>query len=74
MDKNIRVETLERLKMLYGREGLEPGTLIKIAVKPQWNAIVGTHEQFGIAINFMGIHAVRISHDRFPFFLNRILA
>lgn len=33
MDKNILVETLERLRMLYNSEGPEPGILIKVALK-----------------------------------------
>lgn len=57
--RNDTIEaTRERLKALYGQENLDPGTVLKIGVKPQWNVIIGTNGQCGIAINFTGKHAV----------------
>ena len=51
-------ETLEYLRFLYKQEGLYPGTLQKIGLKPQWTVLIGTGGQCGMAINFTGKHQV----------------
>jgi uncharacterized protein (DUF4213/DUF364 family) len=56
--ENILEETLTRLKVLYQEEKLVPGTITWIAIKPQWNVIIGTNGQCGMAINFTGIHDI----------------
>lgn len=47
-------QTLHRLTQLYREEGLEPGTLTQVAVKPGWNVVIGSHGQCGMAMNFTG--------------------
>ncbi len=51
-------DTLERLKRLYEGEGLEPGRVTRIAIKPQWNVLAGTGGQCGMALNFSGKHDI----------------
>ena len=51
-------QTLARLEALYRQEGLKPVHLVKIGVKPQWNVVIGTDGNCGMAINFTGVHQV----------------
>jgi uncharacterized protein len=62
-DLNILQETLARLKTLYKQEGLQPVHLVKIGIKPQWNVVIGTHGNCGMAINFTGVHQVHGDQD-----------
>jgi len=77
IERNVLIETLELLKTLYAQEGLESGHLKKIAVKPQWNAVIATRDQCGIAINFTGIHSVyegsRIDPEAYSPFIGKNL-
>ncbi|MCD1293866.1 hypothetical protein CUJ83_02490 [Methanocella sp. CWC-04] len=51
-------KALNDLKSLYREEGFEPGNLIRLAVKPQWNVLIGSKKQCGISMNYTGIHSV----------------
>ena len=51
-------ETMTRLSRLYANTDLEPGKVHKIGLKPQWNVVIGSTGQCGMAINFTGIHNV----------------
>ncbi|RPI76853.1 MAG: hypothetical protein EHM45_11455 [Desulfobacteraceae bacterium] len=51
-------ETLAYLQFLYKQEGLQPGALQNIGLKPQWTVLIGTDHQCGMAINFTGKHQV----------------
>ena len=48
--------TLQLLEKLYRERDLSGGQIQRIAVKPQWNAIIGTGGRCGLALNFTGIH------------------
>jgi len=56
IQKNILELTLERLKKLYEESPVRPGTLVRLAVKPWWNTVLGSNNECGIAANFTGIH------------------
>jgi uncharacterized protein (DUF4213/DUF364 family) len=51
--------TLHRLRHLYETARLEPGRVIEIGLKPQWNVVIGSDGQCGMAINFTGIHSLQ---------------
>jgi len=51
--------TLHRLRRLYETAGLEPGVVLEIGLKPQWNVVIGSDGQCGMAINFTGIHSLQ---------------
>jgi uncharacterized protein len=51
--------TLHRLRHLYETEGLKPGVVLEIGLKPQWNVVIGSNGQCGMAINFTGIHSLQ---------------
>ncbi|MGD0916182.1 MAG: DUF364 domain-containing protein [Thermodesulfobacteriota bacterium] len=59
----ILEETLARLKSLYEREGIGPGTLVKIGLKPGWTVVVGTKGECGTAFRFSGPHKVYEGHQ-----------
>jgi uncharacterized protein (DUF4213/DUF364 family) len=48
----ILQKTLVRLQKLYSKEGLEPGFMLKVGIKPGWNVVIGSHGQCGMAMNF----------------------
>jgi uncharacterized protein len=54
--------TLERafiiIKQIYKEESLDPGLLKSIGIKQQWNIVIGTDQQAGMALNFTGFHSV----------------
>lgn len=52
----ILKQSLCLLERFYELQGLPFGKVQQIVVKPQWNAVIGTHGQCGLAINFTGIH------------------
>jgi uncharacterized protein (DUF4213/DUF364 family) len=54
MKIQILEETLERLESLYEEEGFTPGILVKVGLKPGWNAVIGTEGQCGMAMSFTG--------------------
>src|SRR5665647_56685 len=60
-EKNRRVQkntlelTLERLQKLYEESRVIPGRLIRLAIKPRWNALLGSNNECGMAANFTGI-------------------
>jgi uncharacterized protein (DUF4213/DUF364 family) len=54
MKIRILEETLERLESLYEEEGFTPGLLVKVGLKPGWNAVIGTGGQCGMAMSFAG--------------------
>lgn len=55
--------TLHRLRRLYETAGLEPGAVLEIGLKPQWNVVIGSDGQCGMAINFTGIHSLQESPE-----------
>ena len=50
--------TLHRLRHLYETQSLKPGKVLEIGLKPQWNVVIGSSGQCGMAINFTGIHSL----------------
>ncbi len=54
MKTRILEETLARLESLYQQEHITPGTLVKVGLKPGWNAVIGTGGQCGMAMSFTG--------------------
>ena len=55
---NILEKTFLRLQSLYEKEGLDPGPVVKIALKPGWTAVLGTKGLCGTAFRFSGPHKV----------------
>jgi len=55
---NLLKHTLHRLRHLYETEGFKPGVVLEIGLKPQWNVVIGSDGQCGMAINFTGIHSL----------------
>ncbi len=53
--KNILELTLERLQKLYIENTVTPGRLVRLGMKPQWNTIMGSNNECGIARSFSGI-------------------
>jgi uncharacterized protein (DUF4213/DUF364 family) len=49
---NILLQGYAKLKAEYERRGLTPGTVIKFALQPGWNGIVGTCGCCGVAMSF----------------------
>jgi len=59
MEKNsILKRAFESVAKTYRLENRTPGTLRSIGIKPQWNVVIGTQGQCGLALNFTGEHAV----------------
>jgi uncharacterized protein (DUF4213/DUF364 family) len=75
---DILIRTLQRLESLYREESVRPGVIAKIVIKPQWNVIIGTDGQCGMAINFTGVHDiydnVQLSAAPFKALIGRELA
>jgi uncharacterized protein (DUF4213/DUF364 family) len=57
VQKNTLELTLERLYKLYDNSNIIPGKLIRLAIKPNWIAVLGSNNECGIATNFTGIRA-----------------
>jgi uncharacterized protein (DUF4213/DUF364 family) len=63
MAKRILERAYDTVLRLQQAEGIEGGTLVKIAIKTPWNVVLGTNHQAGMAFNFTGEHAVgALSH------------
>jgi len=58
MTTTLLKHTLHRLRHLYEKESLKPGEVLEIGLKPQWNVVIGSNGQCGMAINFTGIHSL----------------
>jgi uncharacterized protein (DUF4213/DUF364 family) len=54
----ILEETFAQLRSFYEREGIEPGTLFKIGLKPGWTVVIGRKGECGTAFRFSGPHNV----------------
>jgi uncharacterized protein (DUF4213/DUF364 family) len=66
--KNSLEITLERLQKLYQESLIRPGRLIRLAIKPNWNTVLGSNNECGMATNFMAIqdsHRDRAENTRF---------
>ncbi len=50
-------QTLAKLELLYKRENLKPVFLQKIGIKPQWNVVIGTDGNCGMALNYSGAYS-----------------
>lgn len=57
-NKNILEEILESIENLYTRSTIKPGIFLKAGIKSGWNAVIGTEDQCGIAMNFKGWESV----------------
>jgi len=57
---------LARLETLYRQQHLDPGRLRKLGIKPQWNVVMGTGGQSGLAMNFTGEHSVYGEEEALP--------
>ena len=58
----ILEETFAQLKLLYEREGIKPGALVKIGLKPGWTVVIGTKGECGTAFRFSGPHKAYEGH------------
>jgi len=59
----ILEETFVQLRLLHEREGIEPGALVKIGLKPGWTVVVGTKGECGTAFRFSGPHKAYEGHQ-----------
>ena len=59
----ILEKTFVQLRLLYEREGIEPGALVKIGLKPGWTVVVGTKGECGTAFSFSGPHKAYEGHQ-----------
>ncbi|MCX6689150.1 MAG: DUF364 domain-containing protein [Methanoregula sp.] len=50
--------TLKQLHILYRENRKRPGTLLRIGIKPRWNAVIGSRNECGIAINSVDINTL----------------
>jgi uncharacterized protein (DUF4213/DUF364 family) len=64
--KTILEETFIQLRSLYEWEGMEPGTLVKIGLKPGWTVVIGRKGECGTAFRFSGPHDVYEGHHVDP--------
>jgi hypothetical protein len=54
----ILEKTFSQLEALYRDEKLKSGVLLKVAIIPGWNIVIGSQGQAGMAMNFTGWEAV----------------
>ena len=47
---------------LFKNNPVRPGKLIRLAIKPHWNAVLGSNNECGMASNFMGISGHQVDH------------
>lgn len=70
-------KTLARLKDLYQQENLTPGVLVKAALKPGWNVVIGTGIQCGMAMSFTSstdaFGAPRLDRERLKSYIGKDL-
>jgi uncharacterized protein (DUF4213/DUF364 family) len=73
----ILEKTFVHLRSLYEREGMEPGTLANIGLKPGWTVVIGKKGECGTAFRFSGPHNVyegnRVDPEVFKRFVGRNL-
>jgi uncharacterized protein (DUF4213/DUF364 family) len=62
--KNILELTLENLQNLFKNNPVHPGMLTRLALKPRWNAVLGSNNECGLASNFMGISDYLVDHTK----------
>ncbi len=72
VQKNILELTLEQLHKLYKDNPVRPGRLIRLAIKPHWNTVLGSNNECGMATNFMGIHGHQVDRTENQKFLNLV--
>ena len=58
----ILEKTFKCLVSLYEAQGLEPGVLEKIGLKPGWTVVLGSRGECGAAFRFSGPHKVYEGH------------
>jgi uncharacterized protein len=63
---SVAEKTFIRLRSLYDQEGGEPGTLLKIGLKPGWTVVIGSKRECGTAFRFSGPHKVYDGHHVTP--------
>jgi uncharacterized protein len=56
--KPVLDRAYDTVRRLHRAEGIEAGTLLKIAIKVPWNVVLASGDQAGMAFNFTGEHAV----------------
>jgi uncharacterized protein (DUF4213/DUF364 family) len=77
-EKNRRVQkntlelTLEQLQKLYEESQIRMGRLIRLGIKPQWNTVIGSNNECGIAAKFTGIQGACRDRTENTKFLNLI--
>ncbi len=64
MTKPVLEKALNQLKEIYREEKLPVGVLKKVGLKKQWNVIIGTLGQCGLALNFTGVHDVYSDEEK----------
>jgi uncharacterized protein (DUF4213/DUF364 family) len=72
VQKNILELTLEHLQTLFKNNPTQPGMLTRLAIKPHWNAILGSNNECGMASNFTGISDYQIDHSKNRRFLGLV--
>jgi uncharacterized protein (DUF4213/DUF364 family) len=50
--------TLEQLHDLYRENHVRQGRLLRIGIKPRWNAVIGARNECGLAINSAGVGSI----------------
>ena len=70
--KNILELTLERLLKLYEENEVCPGRLIRLAINPRWNTVLGSNGECGMAENMTGISGLSRDRAESSRFLNLI--
>jgi uncharacterized protein len=66
MKNTILHRAIERIEKLYKEYSLPSTQLSKIAIKPQWNVVIGSKEHAGLALNFTGEHAIYGENESLP--------
>lgn len=72
VQKNILELTLEHLQTLFKNNPVQPGMLTRLAIKPHWNAVLGSNNECGMASNFMGISDYKVDHTKSRKFLGLV--
>jgi uncharacterized protein (DUF4213/DUF364 family) len=72
VQKNILELTLEQLQSLFKNNPVQPGMLTRLAIKPRWNAVLGSNNECGMASNFTGIPGDQVDHTKNRKFLELV--
>jgi len=57
-EDDVLSATLEHLHDLYRENRVRQGRLLRIGIKPRWNAVIGARNECGLAINSAGVGSI----------------